>query len=202
MTLLTIEKISESVRGHRPRRHPIGPSTRKAAVSIILKRSGDHTEALFILRAKQEGDPWSGHMAFPGGHHDIDDETLRHAADRETLEEIGLDLEKCGELIGEIDWVQVNPIGRNLEMVVAPFVYELKQLEAEFTPNYEVADVLWGSLNDMHAGHSLTDGDFIVAGETVSYRGYSVGDEIVWGLTFRMLDHFFSIVDPDWEGHD
>lgn len=202
MSLLTIEKISDSVCQHSPRRYPIRSTTRKAAVAIILRPAGDHTEALFILRSQKEGDPWSGQMAFPGGHHDVGDETLRHAAERETLEEVGVDLEKSGRLIGEIDWVQANPRGRNIDMVVAPFVYELTELNPDITPNYEVADVLWGSLNDMHAGHSLTDGDFIIADETFSYRGYSVGEEIVWGLTYRMLDYFFTIADPDWVPHD
>ncbi|HII81785.1 MAG TPA: NUDIX domain-containing protein, partial [Ferroplasma sp.] len=35
-----------------------------AAVALILNGN----KFLLIKRADQEGDPWSGHMALPGGH--------------------------------------------------------------------------------------------------------------------------------------
>jgi 8-oxo-dGTP pyrophosphatase MutT (NUDIX family) len=196
--MLSIAQIQQSIDDHSPKRHSIRATTRQAAVSVVLRTVEQHTEALFILRATQDGDPWSGHMAFPGGHLEDDDESLRHAAERETLEEIGLDLVKTSSFIGQIDPVAANPRGRDLDMVVTPFVYELKESDATFTPNYEVADVLWGSLNDMHSGSSHTQGEFKVQGQTVSYPGYGVGDEIVWGLTYRMLDLFFAVLDPHW----
>lgn len=202
MSLLSIEQIRSRIHSHTPRRKHIRKHTRQAAVSVVLRPEGGHTEALFILRAKKEGDPWSGHMAFPGGHRDEEDESLRHTAERETLEEIGIDLATAGEFIGEIDAVQANPRGRNLDMMVTPFVYELTQKTVEFSPNYEVADVLWGSLNDMYSGESHRMGEFIIAGETVAYPGYDVGEEMVWGLTYRMLDQFFEMLDPNWQRRD
>ena len=138
-------------------------------------------------------------MAFPGGHRDATDASLRHTAERETLEEVGIDLGADARFIGEIDHVRANPRGRNLDMVVTPFVYVLENRDPEFTLNYEVADVLWGSLNDMYLGNSLTRGEFEVGGEVISYPGYSVGEHLVWGLTLRMLDQFFGMLDPDWE---
>ena len=49
-------------------------------------------EILFIRRAARRGDRWTGHVAFPGGKRDPDDASDRAAAERETLEEVGLDL--------------------------------------------------------------------------------------------------------------
>jgi 8-oxo-dGTP pyrophosphatase MutT (NUDIX family) len=202
MSIVHIDRIRQSILDHSPRKVPVREKTRQAAVSVVLRPREENgtrdTEALFILRAQKEGDPWSGHMAFPGGHLEADDESLRHAAERETHEEIGLDLIMYGEFIGQIDPVQANPRGRDLDMVVTPFVYELKHHDVRFEPNYEVADVLWGSLRDMHTGDAHTTGQFMVGGERVSYPGYGVGDEIVWGLTYRMLDLFFAMLDPDW----
>ena len=54
----------------------------------------------------------------------------------------------------------------------------------------------------MHSGDAHTMGQFVVSGENVSYPGFGVGDEIVWGLTYRMLELFFSAIDPEWTGHD
>ena len=198
MSLLSINQIRTSVDSYSPVRHEAGQSTRQAAVSVVLKPVGNRTEALFILRATKEGDPWSGHMAFPGGHFEVEDDSLRQTAERETLEEIGLDLAAAGEYIGQLDAIKANPRGRTLDMIVTPFVYELKDPKVALALNYEVADVLWGSLNDMHTGEAHKMGEFVVAGESMTFPGYGVGSEIVWGLTYRMLDEFFAMMDPAW----
>ncbi|KAA8497434.1 hypothetical protein FVE85_1163 [Porphyridium purpureum] len=58
-------------------------------------------EVLFIQRAARSDDPWSGHLALPGGKRD-GGETDLDTAIRETLEEVGLDLRAnwqcCGRL--------------------------------------------------------------------------------------------------------
>src|SRR6476646_9126644 len=64
----------------------------RAAVAAIMRERNGRAEILFIKRAERESDPWSGHMAFPGGRREPSDETLLHTARRETLEEVGLDL--------------------------------------------------------------------------------------------------------------
>ena len=57
-----------------------------AAVSLVL-REGRDLELLLIRRAEVEGDPWSGHMALPGGRRDPGDASLLYTALRETEEE-------------------------------------------------------------------------------------------------------------------
>jgi 8-oxo-dGTP pyrophosphatase MutT (NUDIX family) len=198
MPLLKIEQIHRSITEHSPIEYPVRETTRQAAVSIVLRAGKKDTEALFILRATRDGDPWSGHMAFPGGHYEVTDDSLRHTAERETWEEIGLDLTGTAKYLGQIDPVQANPRGRDLDMIVTPFVYELSVPDVTFNPNYEVAGILWGSLREMHEGTSHTMGEFVVGGETVKYPGYAVSDEIVWGLTYRMVDQFFAMLDPGW----
>jgi 8-oxo-dGTP pyrophosphatase MutT (NUDIX family) len=174
---------------------------RQAAVAAIL-REGEHgTEALFILRAERPGDIWSGHMAFPGGHKEAGDRDLEQTAVRETLEEIGLDLKSQGRLLGLLDYLDVTPLGTKIEMVIAPYVYALEGEMPPFRPNSEVADVLWGSIHDMYYGASHTSREFHIRGETRSFSGYGVQDQIVWGLTYRMLGQFFSILDPQWQEH-
>ena len=49
-------------------------------------------QVLFMKRAPREGDPWSGHVSFPGGRVEHSDSSLLHTAIRETQEEVALDL--------------------------------------------------------------------------------------------------------------
>ena len=73
--------IRDRLAEHRHERHPPGSQTREAAVAVILRElQPRHPEILFIQRAEKEGDPWSGHMAFPGGHRDPTDDDLKAAA--------------------------------------------------------------------------------------------------------------------------
>ena len=156
MSILKIDSIITRLNGHQRELEDVGDGTREAAVAAIL-RPGDHTEALFILRASREGDPWSGQMAFPGGHKDPEDISIRHTAERETWEEIGLDLSRHARHLGELDQIRVRPRGRNIDMVVTPVLYVLESEPAMLNPNHEVADILWGSLDEMYSGSSRTE---------------------------------------------
>ena len=50
---------------------------------------------MLIQRSEEENDPWSGHMAFPGGGMDaIDNDDSLTTAIRETEEEVGLKLSR------------------------------------------------------------------------------------------------------------
>lgn len=54
-------------------------------------QKGD-AEVVFIKRAARHGDRWTSHVALPGGKRDQEDADDRAVAVRETVEEIGLDL--------------------------------------------------------------------------------------------------------------
>jgi ADP-ribose pyrophosphatase YjhB (NUDIX family) len=142
--------IRQRLAEYAPESYEPGARTRQAAVAVILREQPHGEEILFIKRAEKKGDPWSGHMAFPGGHLDPVDEDLRAAAMRETLEEIGLDLSGAGYL-GAIDQQRAMPRGRTLDMIIAPHVFELSG-DPSFTINYEVDEVVWAPLAPLARG--------------------------------------------------
>jgi 8-oxo-dGTP pyrophosphatase MutT (NUDIX family) len=198
----SLQEISARLEQHDPLEHDVGPSTRQAAVAIILRRHApprtDATDMLFIRRAEKIGDPWSGHMAFPGGHKEADDGSLLDAAVRETYEEIGLDLGATARHIGTLDHQRAAPRGRTLDMLIAPFVFELTEA-ATFRPNYEVAEVVWTPFAPIFTATNYTTEDRIVAGEPILFGGYRVnGGHFVWGLTYRMVHSFCKVLDPAW----
>ena len=75
--------------------HPAGedddPSLIWAAVAVVL--APDPDAILLIRRAERTGDPWSGHIALPGGRREPADPDLVATAIRETGEEVGIALE-------------------------------------------------------------------------------------------------------------
>lgn len=196
MTLLSIDDIGARVAAHDAVTYDITPATRQAAVAAILREGQQGAEVLFIKRASKDGDPWSGDMAFPGGHREDDDRDLRHTAERETLEEIDLDLPATARFVGPLDQVRANP---RIDMVVSPFLFIMEKPVPELTFSHEVANVHWGLLPEMHAGSTLTTRVFPSFDKRQPFPGLGVDGEIVWGLTFRMMQAFFSVVDPAYE---
>lgn len=158
--------------------------TRRAAVAAVL-RPGD--ELLFIRRSDRDGDPWSGHIAFPGGRVEPRDASLQAAAERETREEVGLDLARHGRVLGPLDQV-LTPVQRGpAAMVIAPFVYRLES-EPVLALNHEVASVHWFSLQRLLAGEGRSSFTLEWRGNTWQMPCVDLEGVRIWGLTLRMLD--------------
>jgi 8-oxo-dGTP pyrophosphatase MutT (NUDIX family) len=196
-----IEIIRDRLTRHQPESFAVGADTRQAAVAVILRSDaesgGNGTEILFIKRAEKPGDPWSGHMAFPGGHREKSDPDLRAAAMRETFEEIGLDL-STADYLGSLDQQRAMPRGRPLNMLIAPHVFSLAG-DPVFTINHEVDEVVWTHLAPLVSGERHDWETRPLAGQPTIFNGYRLqGGHFVWGLTYRMLKSFFAILDPDW----
>ena len=62
MTVLDV--LSRVLPRHAPQLHE---AERRAAVAVVGRSGPSGDELLFIHRAEHPLDPWSGHMAFPGG---------------------------------------------------------------------------------------------------------------------------------------
>ena len=193
-----LESIRHQMAHHQAQEFPNKPGTREAAVAVILREHQARLQILFIQRAHQEGDPWSGHMAFPGGHRDPVDAHLRAAAVRETDEEIGLDLHPA-EYFGALDQQRAMPRGRPLNMLIEPHVFALDG-DPPFTINHEVREVVWADLQPLVDGTRHDTETMPLRGKPTTFNGYRLqGGHFVWGLTYRMLKDFFATVDADWK---
>jgi len=198
---LVLNKITQSLAAYDAQFAQTDANTREAAVALILRQRSatpSSTDILFIKRAEKAGDPWSGHMAFPGGHKESYDDGLRGAAMRETSEEIGLDLEDS-KYLGALDHEQANPRGRVLNMLIAPHVFQITG-DPAFTPNHEVAEVVWAPLNVLAANTLHSTETMPMGGRPTIFNGYRLErGHFVWGLTYRILKSFFATVDPTWQ---
>ncbi|MBL8607239.1 MAG: CoA pyrophosphatase [Myxococcales bacterium] len=157
-----------------------------AAVAAILRDGSDGAEVLLIKRAEREGDPWSGQMAFPGGRRDPSDRDLLATAVRETLEEVGLDLDAGGKLVGPLPDTPTHKTG----LVVRPYVFTVTG-DPPLAYSPEVAHTVWAPLGPFARGERKTTYSVMHEGAKWTLPGYLVGDEVVWGLTYRFLQSLF-----------
>jgi 8-oxo-dGTP pyrophosphatase MutT (NUDIX family) len=164
---------------------------REAAVAIVVRALAD-LEVLLIRRTEREGDPWSGHVAFPGGRRSTGDADLRVTALRETEEETGIGVSRVGRLLGSLD--EVEPGTHRLPpVVIAPFVIAVPG-DVVAVPNpAEVVDAEWVSLSALRRREAISElrvqrHDFDQTFPTLVYREY-----VIWGLTHRILGQFLTV---------
>lgn len=145
---------------------------RKAAVAIL--RDGNQT--LLIKRKPFPGDPWSGHIAFPGGHINSG-ETLRQGLLREVREEVMLDLSEF-QIHGELEPVHPH---RAPYLTVYPMIIDAHNLiQARSGPEVEdirVVDIR-GFVEKPHPENGFP---------ALDYSGW-----IVWGLTYRIIMNYLN----------
>jgi len=165
----------------------------RAAVAAILRERVGGPEVLLIRRAERAGDPWSGHMAFPGGRASEDDPDLLATAIRETREEVGLDLEGS-DVLGRLDDLPATSRGKRTGLVIAPYVFAIEK-EPSLALNYEVAEAVWTPLEPLVSGASATTFAYFWEGQTLSLPALQVGPHVVWGLTYQMLRMLFDAID-------
>jgi 8-oxo-dGTP pyrophosphatase MutT (NUDIX family) len=187
-----IEPIARLLAGREPRRVEPGPEDREAAVAVCVRPAEPTPEVLFILRAVHDEDPWSGHVAFPGGRRDPSDATLWETAARETWEETGLDLRSGGVPLGRLD--DVHPRNPALPSItITPYVVAVPA-EARAAAGPEVDDVVWIPLGEL----ARTDrrGAIEVHGRSGpgSHPSIRYGKLEIWGITHRILSQLLELL--------
>jgi 8-oxo-dGTP pyrophosphatase MutT (NUDIX family) len=189
-----IEEIRRSFGEYAPRILS-AEECQKAAVAVVLREGEDRRpQALFIKRAHHPADPWSGHMAFPGGRIDLADATIRSAAERETLEEVGLSLAEA-ERLGRLDDLEgLKGGGRSAGIVISAFVYHHRS-PGPLRVNHEVEEAFWVSLSALSDPARRVEYTHPLLGAE-TYPGILVGDpdrHVVWGLTYRFVEIFLAV---------
>ena len=180
--MIQSENLVEKLRHRRSRLLDPEAGALAAAVAVLLRGAAGGTELLFLQRVQRDGDPWSGHISFPGGKIDASDESPRHAAIRETREETAIDLDHA-------DFVcRLDDQATNLSKVhVAGFVFYLAN-GSDLTLNHEIRSAFWLPLSElMDADRYVTT---TVAGEWGEREVCAIDlldgkGPVLWGLTYR-----------------
>jgi 8-oxo-dGTP pyrophosphatase MutT (NUDIX family) len=156
---------------------------RRAAVAIV-QHDG---ELLLIERASRKGDRWSGHMAFPGGMAEAEDDDSRATAQRETREEVGLDLAQARYVRAQPQVLSVSHNSRR-PLAIEPHLYQMSGARPDLSGNEEVASTLWLPVSFLK---DPTNRDTMVYERSrlpMRFACYRYEGKVVWGLTLRMID--------------
>jgi len=171
--------------------------TRRAAVAVVLREPAEAgaavLELLLIKRAEHDGDPWSGHVALPGGREEVDDRSLEDTAVRETFEETGLDLRRDGRILGVLD--ELHPRSAPVPVLVRPYVAWVDR-EPALRLSDEVASAFWVPLTTFTAPGATVESTVEARGQTRRVPSFRHGDYIVWGMTERILRNLVTLVAP------
>jgi len=173
---------------------PLGmPTTaRQAAVALCLREEPE-LALLFIRRAHAPNDPWSGHMAFPGGRVERDDDGPLGAAMRETKEEVDVRLSRS-QLLGPLSPQDATRKGRRTPLVIHPFVFRVPSETLPRPDSREVQETVWipvsHFLGDARRGTLLYEWN----GSRVRLPCFDYDGRQIWGLTLRMLEEFLTLL--------
>jgi 8-oxo-dGTP pyrophosphatase MutT (NUDIX family) len=189
-----LDRLRERLASHRPWTDP-GPDAealRWAAVAVILAPAPD--TVLLIRRAERVGDPWSGHMALPGGRREPDDRDLIMTAVRETAEEVGLTLSR-DHLLGSLDDV-VPRIPVLPPIAIRPHVFLVPE-RPPLTLNPEVAAARWVELDRLLLPGTHHSVRLEIGQERRDVAAYQLDDAVVWGMTERVLSGLLGHLERD-----
>lgn len=171
-----------------------GKQYKFSAVCLILSmHEGQKAPRLLMMRrAKRRGDPWSGHMAFPGGRIEPQDESVQAGALRELHEEMGVDAHDLNYL-GRLSDLHTLNIPGQRQLVVSPFVFEAKK-SLVLKPNYEADGTYWIPL-EFFAQARRKNMYWWRRKRLIKLPFYRYKKRRIWGLSLAMIDELFLVLE-------
>ncbi len=184
-------ELRQIFQNHSPLSAERYQGAREAAVALLL-RPQQELELLLIKRAVHESDPWSGHVALPGGRRDTRDTDLLHTALRETQEEVGVEVQREAQLIGALD--EVSPRNPRLPpLIIAPYVFAVPPETTPVIDTREVDAAIWVPVSALRDRGAASEILIPLEGASRAFPSLTYGDYVIWGLTHRILTRFLEL---------
>tara|TARA_B100000767_G_scaffold275489_1_gene312751 strand:+ start:6827 stop:7465 length:639 start_codon:yes stop_codon:yes gene_type:complete len=185
---------------------------KRSAVAIVIDQANtEQASVLLIKRAENERDPWSGHMAFPGGRYEPVDKNGLATAKREMHEEVGFDIDKLafdsavsggndGQCIARLSDIKTSKRATPSTMVVTPYIFSVLNKPA-LMANHEVADTVWVPLSFFSALQNRSIYELNYNERRIEMPCYRYEGNVIWGITLSMIDEMLRALGvniPQW----
>ena len=164
---------------------PLSNAPRHASVCVLVVDTEPIPHICFIRRAKWDSDPWSEHIAFPGGSR-IGDETALQTLRREVQEEVGVDIGEDAELV-PLPQLRIRLAGRERLLLLDAFVCHVPGPLPSLQCGAEVADAFWTPVSELWNAQNL---DHLVLDDqkdVLVYPAIRLPQGTVFGITLRVL---------------
>ena len=189
--LCGLESIKERIRQALSRRDKKvcdpGDLVRAAVLVPIFERAGD-CHILFTKRTETVNHH-KGQISFPGGVQEVESESHRDAALRESWEEIGLD-PKDVEILGELDDIATY----TTRFIISPFVGAIPHPYEFRTSPEEVEEVISVPLEVLLDKGNFKEDIQSIGGSLVPQYYFYYDERVIWGATARILKQFLEVV--------
>jgi 8-oxo-dGTP pyrophosphatase MutT (NUDIX family) len=185
VTAQRIEQLKTVLHERVRREIAVAPPLARAGVLIPLFL-GDEGPGLLFTRRTDTVLTHKGQISFPGGQHEASDSTLVETALRESYEEIGLEAGRV-EVLGELDDVFTSVSGFVITPVVG--IVEGAAINLRLAPD-EVRSVFLVPLTTLMDPAIHRDETRVFEGERYRIHYYSVGEDVIWGATGRIVYQF------------
>ena len=154
-----------------------------AAIIIPIYRALDG-ELHIVLILRKPGGVHGDQVAFPGGKHDPEDETMLDTALREVREELGLVVERA-DVLAELPMTQTRTTGYR----VFPYVARINVPERWQIAEREIAEIIDVKLSDLtrSSAHDKMIERFPTWEKAEQVNFYQIGPHRLWGLSYRIL---------------
>lgn len=164
---------------------PLSDAPRHASVCVLVADASPIPHICFIRRAKWDGDPWSEHIAFPGGSR-MGNETPDQTVRREVKEEVGVALEEEAELT-PLPQLRIRLAGRERLLLLDSFVHHIKGPLPLLQHGPEVESAFWTPISDLWNAHNLDHLMLGDQGDTLVYPAVRLPQGMLFGITLRVL---------------
>lgn len=168
-----------------PDDHPFAGDPRHAAVCVLIARAAGVPSICFIRRAKWDGDPWSEHIALPGGSR-TGEESAAQTVRREVHEEVGVAIADDHDLL-PLPRLRIRLAGRERLLLLDSFVHHCTDSPPALRCGPEVDSAFWIPLAELWNSRNL---DHLALGDnadTLVYPAVRIPEGMIFGITLRVL---------------
>lgn len=158
-------------------------TSKKAAVTALFYPDEKQVTKLILILRKTYKGVHSAQVGFPGGRREDEDETLMHAALRETWEEVGVPIPHM-ELLKAMTELYIPPSN----FTVYPFLTITHKTPIFVKQDDEVEGLIEVLLTDILDAHSVTTVRVMTSLEKeMVVPAFILNGHVVWGATAMML---------------